>query len=139
MDVSTGPRSCQASRRPGSPGGTGARDHPERFASSCGRLDDVMVPKVLEVFSERVEELKIVVNDQNPDPLVCHWGVPRRRSHHRQTQLSSRTRSQNRRLASRSWLWAMNIVMQAVAQDLKAGLPLGVREDRHLRQPRALI
>jgi hypothetical protein len=42
--------------------GTGARDHPERFAPPCGRLDDVAVPKVLEVFAERVEELGIVVN-----------------------------------------------------------------------------
>ena len=112
--------------------GTGARDHPERFASPCGRLDDVMVPKVLEVFSERVEELKIVVNDQDPDPLVCRGGVPRHvgRIIGRFSSLAG-PRARIGALRVASWLWAMNIVMQAVAKDLKAGLPLGVREDRH--------
>jgi len=57
---------------------TGARDHPESLAPPCCRLDDVAISKLLEVFAERVEELGIVVNDQDPDPLVCHWGVPRR-------------------------------------------------------------
>ena len=52
--------------------GTGARDHPERFAPPCGGLDEVTAPKVLEVFAERAEELGIVVNDEDPDPLVGH-------------------------------------------------------------------
>jgi hypothetical protein len=38
----------------------------------CGRLDDIAVSKGLEVFAERVEELGIVVNDEDPDPLICH-------------------------------------------------------------------
>ncbi len=38
----------------------------------CCRLDEIAVPKVLKVFAERVEELGIVVNDEDPDPLVGH-------------------------------------------------------------------
>ena len=59
--------------------GTGARDHLEGFDPSCGRLDDVAVPEVLKVLAESVEKVWIVVNDEDPGLLVCHWNIPRRR------------------------------------------------------------
>ncbi len=52
--------------------GAGSRGQFERFAPSCRRLDDVAVPRALEVFADRVEERRIVVNDEDPDLPVCH-------------------------------------------------------------------